>query len=754
MPQIDTLAAGENVIEDAPQAIIITPAPTAVLGLVGLFERGPIDEQVVCNGPDDFSRVFGSYIANGDAVLAVDGFFAEGGTEVHVVRTCHHTDPTDPTTKTSAAGSLTLDTSTTAAGAGVSAASNPAPWAVSNNQTLVVVVDGGSNLTTTFTGAPATATGGTATYALSNGETLLVGTDSFASGAAQTITFATGNFVSIGAATAAEVAAVINAQLIGGSASVSANAVVIASDTNGSGSRLAITGGTARTALGFSTGTQAGTGNVSNLNSVQSSEAISLLNTAAAGAYVATYSGSVLKLSTVALGASHNLLVTVGSTASSEFGFDHATHAGTDAGVAATLEINGASDGTFTKATTITVAAATNGLSSSFNFLVLNNGLVVETWPNQNMTLGDPNYIVTRLNDPNTGSRWVNAVDLAAAGNNVPAPGTFGPLTGGADGLSGLVDADFVGGTGVNGDVGLRCLDSVKTLALDIVPGRATAAVHGGLITYNEVTRNGFVFAILDPPLNQSAAQIVNYVQNVAVLENLSELAAIYWPNVLIDNPDETIYGAVTTIVCPPSGIIAGRYAKTDSASPSGVFDPPAGTTNGALSTVRGVEMTEVLKKPKRDLVFPALINPISRETNTPWFLDGARCLKSDGNWPTIGERRGIIFAEVSIIQALVVLRHRNINERLLKEGADACEDFLLIPTRAGKLATTNPAEAFLVDFGPGLNNASTNKQRTTWGRVSIATSEPNEFTNIIVAPDTRMLDAELAALATASQQS
>ncbi len=750
-PQIDNLAAGENIIEDTPKAIVVAPVPTAVWGLVGLFERGPMDKEVVVNGPDEFNRIFGSYIANGDAVLAVEGFFANGGQEAHIVRTCHHTDATDPTTKTSAAASLTLDTGVTAAAPAVVSSSNPSPWALSTGQTIVVQVDGGGNLTTTFTGVAAEVQTATGTFVLADGETLLVGTDSFNSGAAQTITFHTANFVSIGAATAAEVAAVINAQLIGGFAFVTSNKVQIQSDTAGTGSRIILTGGTAQSALGLSNGTTSGTGNVANIFAVQSAEAISLLNAAAGGAYVATYSASSLHLTTVATGASHTILVTVGSTAASEFGFDHATHAGTNSGVAATLTIEGASDGTFANTVTVTVATPTNGSATSFNFLVLNNGVVQETWANLNMLPEDPNYILTRLNDANTGSRWVHAVDLGASGNNLPAAGTFGPLSGGLDGLSSLVDADFTGGTGANGDVGLRCLDEVATLSLLSIPGRATAAAHGAMVTYCEVTRNGSVFAIFDPPANQSATAIVNYVQNVAALENLTEHAAIYWPRILIDNPSQAVYGTATLITAPPCGHIAGRYARTDAASPSGVFDPPAGTTNGALLNVRGVEMPEVLKRPKRDIVFPALINPISKETNTPWFLDGARTLKSDGNWPTIGERRGIIFVESSLRQALITLRHRNINSRLLNEGADAATDFLLIPTRAGKLASTNPKQAFLVDFGPGLNNAATNRARTVWGRVAVATSEPAEFTNIIVAPDTRELDAELAALAAAS---
>jgi hypothetical protein len=99
--------------------------------------------------------------------------------------------------------------------------------------------------------ATAALTSGNAeTYALSNGQTLLIEVDE---GSEQTITFVTGDFVAIGSATAAEVALVITNNLTGGDAIDAGGSVRIRSDTDGEGSALQITGGTANTALGFST---------------------------------------------------------------------------------------------------------------------------------------------------------------------------------------------------------------------------------------------------------------------------------------------------------------------------------------------------------------------------------------------------------------------------------------------------------------------------------------------------------------------
>lgn len=109
---------------------------------------------------------------------------------------------------------------------------------------------------------PVTVTSGnTETFALSDGQTLTVKVDGQST--AQTVTFNTGDFAVIGAATAAEVAAVISTDLSSPSATggTSGGAVTITSDSGGT---IEVTGGTANAALGFpTTFTPTGTSNVS-----------------------------------------------------------------------------------------------------------------------------------------------------------------------------------------------------------------------------------------------------------------------------------------------------------------------------------------------------------------------------------------------------------------------------------------------------------------------------------------------------------
>jgi hypothetical protein len=89
---------------------------------------------------------------------------------------------------------------------------------------------------------------------LDDGQTLLIKVDG---AGAQTATFNTGDFSDIDNATAAEVAAVINTDIAGVTASTATDdgqtRLVIASNTDGATSSLEVTGGTANAAFGFAT---------------------------------------------------------------------------------------------------------------------------------------------------------------------------------------------------------------------------------------------------------------------------------------------------------------------------------------------------------------------------------------------------------------------------------------------------------------------------------------------------------------------
>jgi phage tail sheath protein FI len=411
-----------------------------------------------------------------------------------------------------------------------------------------------------------------------------------------------------------------------------------------------------------------------------------------------------------------------------------------------TLRIDGKWDGAYANDIRVIVAAPTSASPDEVNVSVVDNGLVTEVFPNLSMDPAKPNYVEAVINGLDRGSRLITATDLsstAVSPGQLPALGTFGPLTGGDDGLANLADTDFAGTAA--GKTGLHALDSIQALTILIVPGRATAAVHNAMLTYCEVTRDRGCFAILDCPANQSALGIITYAESTAAIVGFSELGALYWPRVKVLNPSLTVFGNTPQLTVPASGHIAGVFARTDSARPGGVFVPPAGIQNGQLFGVLGFETDEVLDEAKRDLVFPKRINPLTVYPGTPRHIDGARTLKGDGNFSTVAERRGVIFIEQSLKLGLLFAKHQNNTEALRAALTRTVTAFLLIQLRNGAFASTDPKKAFFVDFGEALNPPSAINAGQVVGRIGLATAKPAEFIVLRFSQDTRAIDAELA---------
>jgi len=412
-------------------------------------------------------------------------------------------------------------------------------------------------------------------------------------------------------------------------------------------------------------------------------------------------------------------------------------------GAGEAVRAEGKDPGAYANRTEVEVRAASNGSASAFDLLIIDDGVYRETFVNLSMDPDDARYIERIVNDVRSGSLHIRLVDQLLPGAPVPQPQIVG-LAGGGDGLVGIDDSDFTGSEPAK--TGLHALDQVQELSLLLVPGRATPAVHNAMLRYCEVDRDGTVFAILDPPADQSATDIVTYVSTTAALEGLSEFGAIYWPHVKVLNPRKSVFGSADQITVAPSGIVAGVFARTDSAHPGGVYDPPAGIEAGRMFGVLGFETDEVLEENKRDIVYPHRINPLTTGPGLPRFVDGSRTLKADGNFPYISERRGVIFIERSVKQGLEFARHKNNTEGLRAQVRRTITAFLLAQMNNGAFRSREPAKAFFVDVSEQLNTPAVVFSGRLIARVGLATNKPAEFIVLRISQDTRALEAELAA--------
>lgn len=734
----ELLSSKVVVVEEEPRVRGIPSAPTSVAAAIGITQRGPIDVSVLCSSFDEFEGRFGRFTPDADLALAAVGFFENGGTQLWCVRTVHHKSIDDPGTATAIRAAAYLTSPGAPTPARVTGAA-PAPFVLDDGAALTISVGGGPDLTATISATAAfVAAGGPGPYALADGQTLGVRIDG---GAPQQVAFAAMDFTTIGNATPAEVAVSLNAKLAGAKAVVIAGVPRIVSDTKGTGSRVEIIGGTANAALAFPTAPAVGKGNVANARATTIDEVKAIAEPAIAGIVVSAAPGGFLDVHTVATGPTAQLQVRAATAAG--FGLDTTPHAGSASGAANALRVEGKDPGAYANHIEIEVRAPASGAAGACDLAVIEDGTYREVFPDLRMTPKADRYVERVINDPAAGSALIRVTDQLLAGSPALALQTV-TLSGGDDGLVGIADTDFTGSA--TGRTGLHAFDRIPDISLLLVPGRATPAVQNAMLRYCEVDRDGTMFAVLDPPAGASAVDVITYVESTAALLGLSEFGAVYWPRVKVLNPDRSVFGAQDKIVVPPSGIVAGVYARTDAARPGGVYDPPAGIDAGRLFGVLGFETDEVLEERKRDLVYPKRINPLTTGPGLPRYIDGSRTLKGDGNFPYVGERRGVIFIERSLKQGLQFARHKNNTEGLRATVRRTITAFLLAQMNNGAFRSREPAKAFFVDVSDLLNTPTVIFAGKLLARIGLATNKPAEFVVLRISQDTRALEAELAA--------
>lgn len=146
-------------------------------------------------------------------------------------------------------------------------------------------------------------------------------------------------------------------------------------------------------------------------------------------------------------------------------------------------------------------------------------------------------------------------------------------------------------------------------------------------------------FAILDLPSDKQLTQdAVNYRRNV--LNANSSFAAIYGPDLLVRDTREA-----RDLYVPPSGHIAGVYARTDRVAAT--WFAPAGVNRGQLN-VNGVR--HVYKQGHRDVFAENQINPIRFMAGQGIVVWGADTLQSIASaLSNINVRRLLILLKNSI---------------------------------------------------------------------------------------------------------
>jgi len=706
----------------------VTGVDTSRAAAVGLTERGPIGTRTTVFSAEEYRKYFGGYIDNDDSDLsvAVDSFFDNGGTALDVVRTCHYTDISDPDSYTAVIGTLDLETYTSGTPtSGSETSSGTEPFELAPADTLLIDVDAGGVQTITFN-ATAGYVDSSDTFPVGDqvGLTLNLSVDG---GSTFTVTFGT-------ATTVAELVNDINAEGIPGlHAYESGGQVRIQSDNPGTNSSIAIiAGGTNTITWGAPV---AGTGDVANIYAVTAAEAEAHIEATLTGASVDVETGGEITITSSTTGTSSSVQMT--GTAQTKFGFDGAVHSGSTAGTTTTLTVNGKTEGEYANSLYAVVADASSGDAAYFDLSITRDGEVEESWANLTMDPADERYVINIVNDELIGSDLINLVDaelMGGAGYTAlearPTNGTFGPLTGGDDGLSGLLDSDFVGSSA--GYTGLYALDDEADIRLFSVPGHASSAVHAGINAYIEHREKGIYGVHPTPGPDQgvvSAVTMKTWSENY--LHNTTEFGCCAWPRIKISNPSSAVFGDVDTVTIGSEMAKMGRFAYNDRYNPDGVLVSTAGIKDGRGVVVNclGVEYDDMLIQSKADLIADVNIEPIRKFKNTAYHWDGGDNLTINGDWPRQWHARGAVYIVKSIEADSLWVKHSKNNPQTRSQWERQGNRFL----------ATLPETAFDEDrptyweVSDALNGPDIRAQQRIRGKLGLGFSDDAKYVEIIV---------------------
>lgn len=314
-----------------------------------------------------------------------------------------------------------------------------------------------------------------------------------------------------------------------------------------------------------------------------------------------------------------------------------------------TLQVDAVTPGTWGDDLSVEITASDAYPTTGFNLIVkTDSGTVLETFAD--LLIGSGNaasedYVEKRINGVSQYIRVTDLLSTTAAPDNRPAVGTQ-PLAGGADGLTGLVAADFIGDA--EAGTGLYALDTVDVNFIAI-PGESDTTsgptLAQALITYAEGRKD--CIAIIEAPRTDDTAQkMVDFRMGTGVYSHTafnSSYGAVYGPWLNAKHP-------VTSrdIVLPPSGFVAGIFARND--AQGAVWTAPAGLNRG---TVLGADSPVVrLSKGDRDIMYVKGVNPIAVMSGA-LVISGQKTLQLKASaTDRVNVRRLMAFVEKSVTDA------------------------------------------------------------------------------------------------------
>jgi uncharacterized protein len=363
--------------------------------------------------------------------------------------------------------------------------------------------------------------------------------------------------------------------------------------------------------------------------------------------------------------------------------------------------------------------------------VVVKHGDSEEVFPN--LTMGRGRNARNAVEVVNRESKLVKVAERESSGTlseRAPAVGSYAlarvePAVIATRGttLPSVSSKEFIGDAAERtGVMGLEALDNVTmVLVPDLMAAylaghlsdEGVRAVQTAIMNHCEAMRDRV--AILDAPPDMNPQRIREWRLNTAGYD--SKYATLYYPWVRVADP----LGETDSVLVPPSGHIAGIWARSD--SERGVHKAPANeVVRGALGLEKQISRNE------QDTLNPIGVNCIRAFPGRGIRVWGARTLSSDPAWRYLNVRRLFNFVEKSIDGGTqwVVFEpndmdlwervNRNISSFLTRVWAD------------GALFGATPAEAYFVKCDAELNTEDVRDAGQLLVEIGIAPVKPAEF--------------------------
>lgn len=337
------------------------------------------------------------------------------------------------------------------------------------------------------------------------------------------------------------------------------------------------------------------------------------------------------------------------------------------------------------------------------------------------------------LSDPTEAVSWGQSseyVRVQALGGTNPTPQDDVPIAGGTDDRAGITDAERTAALAVfTRDLGPGQIS---------FPGATTQTMHSALLDHAKASNR---FALLDGANTsdrltlESAADSIR--ANVGLDEDSVTYGAMFAPWALIPG---VVRGTMRTV--PPSGLVAGLIARSDSAT--GNPNQPAAGRNGESNFALGLSQPGWSDSDRESLNENGV--NVLRSMYGGVRLYGYRTLADleDPAWLTISAARTrmAIVNDLNILGEQFMFAQLDGKGKKIAEFAGAITGVLQGYWNLGALYGETADEAFVVDTGPTVNTPESLANNELHAIVGIRTSPFAElvYIEIVKVPVTEAL--------------